>query len=233
MLNNKKTSTIAFKNIFLSPFNSYKRSWHVQIKPVYSLIMILGIVICAVAANWQYAKAQYYTQPLAQQVHMNGHYLNEFTLYLDNQTANGQVGYAVITPFQYEQTIYLVNRGFVAYQNREQLPKVSSIMGQVQLEGVLRDNLKPLLLNTALQDPIEQRVQFIDALALSKRIGQPLKNKVFMLQKGEGALTILPPVKAYLSEHKHLAYALQWFLLSIAGLVILTLSSIRKGALVV
>lgn len=233
MLNNKKTSTIAFKNIFLSPFNSYKRSWHVQIKPAYSLIMILGIVICAVAANWQYAKAQYYTQPLAQQVHMNGHYLNQFTQYLDNQTANGQVGYAVITPFQYEQTIYLVNRGFVAYQNREQLPKVSSIMGQVQLEGVMRDNLKPLLLNTSLQDPIEKRIQFIDSAAFSKLVGQPVFDKVLLLQKGDGVLTIQPQPEAYLSEHKHLAYALQWILLSFAGLVILTLSSIRKGALVV
>ena len=73
----------------------------------------------------------------------------------------------------------------------------------------------------------------ITAKESSVKTYQSLKNKVFMLQKGEGALTILPPVKAYLSEHKHLAYALQWFLLSIAGLVILTLSSIRKGALVV
>ena len=124
--------------------------------------MLLGIAICFSAAVWQYQTSIFFQAPAAQSVHMKGVFLNEYTHFLDNQTLNGKVGYAVITPFLYDETIYLVNRGFIHYQTRDELPQVIPVIGTVEIDGYLKTNHKPLLLNNSLQDPLKPRIQFID-----------------------------------------------------------------------
>jgi surfeit locus 1 family protein len=205
------------------------RNWHFVIKPLYSFIMLLGIAICLSAAVWQYQKSIFYQAPVAQTLHMHGQFLNEYTHYLDNQTFNGKPGYAVITPFEYENTIYLVNRGFVAYERRDLLPNVKVVPSTVQIEGYLKANHKPLLLNNSLQDPISKRIQFIDEKYFSAQLEQDVSHEVFMLQEGDGQLLIQPRKSAYLSHHRHQGYAIQWLLLGVCGVVILLLASVKRG----
>ena len=191
--------------------------------------MFLGISICVAAAAWQYQKSMFYLAPVAQQVHMEGKYLNDLTHYLDNQTLNGRAGYAVITPFEYENTVYLVNRGFISFESREKLPVVEPVFGKVTIEGLLLANRKPMLLNSKLNDPLKQRIQFIDEQYFSNSIHKNIALNIFHLKKGLGLL-VLQPVKApYLSHHRHKAYALQWILLAFAGIMILFFSSISRG----
>lgn len=228
MLNNKN-NIISNLNIIKSPFSNYGQTWYLRFHPKYSLIMLIGIGVCITAANWQFTKSQGYLAPAPFSFHLEGRYLNEQTHFLDNQTLNGAPGYAVITPLEYEKTIYLVNRGFVSYENRDELPAVEPVLGIVQLEGVLKRYQKPMLLNDQLQDPIFTRIQFINIKHFSLMNEYPVAKKIFHLTKGKGLVKPFPNVDPYLSQHRHLGYAVQWFLLALAGLVIWLIASIKKG----
>jgi len=227
MLSNKNNKINPFKSMILSPVLNYKQSWYFSIKPLYSLVMLLGIAICLVAAIWQYQKSQFYLAPVAQQVHMKGHYLNEFTHFLDNQTLHGRAGYAVITPFAYEASIYLVNRGFVSYDSRDFLPRVTPVTQTVTLSGLLLNNNIPMLLNSRLIDPISKRIQYINNKYYSQLVGQAVVKDIFHLKQGAGLQTLMPVKAPYLNHHRHQGYALQWLLLAIAGLIILVVASIK------
>lgn len=228
MLNNKN-NIISNLSMIFSPINNYGQTWKLSFNPIYSLIMMLGIGICLIAANWQFTKSQFYMAPVAQSVHIKGQYLNEYTHFLDNQTLNGQAGYAVITPFQYDSAIYLVNRGFVSYRNRADLPSVPAVMGTVELTGIMKENKKPLLLNESLQDPVFLRVQYINNEHFSMMLNQGVAKEIFLVQKGEGLMSPFPDSQPYLNHHRHMGYAIQWGLLAIAGLIIWFIASIKRG----
>ncbi len=228
MLSNKNNKMNPFKIILLNPVSALRKSWSLDIRPLYSLIMIFGIILCSLAATWQYQKSIFFLAPKADQVQMPGHYLNQYTHYLDNQTLAGKVGYAVITPFKYEHNIYLVNRGFIAYENRDSLPMVENIKGLQTLHGLLSVNNKPMLLNETLQDPIQKRIQYIDRRYFSRLLRKQPKEKILRLKEGAGLLLMQAEKEPYLSHHRHLAYALQWGLLALAGLCILCISSIKR-----
>jgi surfeit locus 1 family protein len=229
MVSNKNNKINPFKSMMLSPVSSFRQSWYFSIKPLYSLIMLLGIAICVAAGTWQYQKSQFYLGPVAQSSQINGYYLNTHTHFLDNKTLKGQVGYAIITPFDYDGQVYLINRGFVAYKNREKLPVFNPVYKLSKITGLLVDYQTPLLLNSKLIDPIKKRIQYIDHQYFSDITGKRVSRKILKLQKGSGLQTLMPIKAPYLNHHRHQGYALQWFLLAIAGLIILVLSSITRS----
>ena len=228
MLNNKN-NIISSLNIIMTLFSSYGQTWRLSFHPIYSLVMLIGIGICVVAANWQFTKSEFYLAPIAKSVHVNGQYLNEYTHYLDNQTLNGKAGYAVITPFKYEKTIYLVNRGFIAYESRNALPEVESINETVEITGFLKAYKKPMLLNDSLQDPLFLRIQYINHKQFSMMHELPVAEKILHITSGPGLINAFPDTDPYLSQHRHMGYALQWFLLALSGLVIWLIASIKRG----
>lgn len=215
--------------MLLSPIVDFFQARQFTFRPIYSFVMVLGISVCTLAAVWQYQKAIFYTQPQNQLMHIQGQYLNEYQHFLDNQTHNGQVGYAVIVPFLYDSTVYLVNRGFVPYKNRHEMPNVPEVNGIVQLVGRLYVNHKPLLLNTSLVDPIENRIQFVDRQFFETQLQRPVNSELFVLREGAGLLVKTKEKEPYLNHHKHQAYALQWILLAIAGVIIWLFASMNKN----
>ena len=152
----------------IAPFSGYGKTWSFNFSPIYSLIMFVGIGICATAANWQHSKSQSFLTPVSQSIEITGHYLNNYTHFLDNQTLKGKAGYAAITPFITSDKVYLVNRGFTSYQSRDALPAISQISSKISITGQLRIHKKPLLLNDSLQDPLLLRIQYIDHKHFSK-----------------------------------------------------------------
>ncbi len=232
MLSNKNNKINPFKSMIMNPLSSFKRSWYLSIKPLYSLIMLLGIAICLVAASWQYQKSQFYLAPAIQQVNIKGHYLNELTHFLDNQTLHGRAGYAVITPFQYEGNMYLVNRGFVSFKERGTLPSIEPVLGEVTLNGLILKNNIPMLLNTRLVDPISNRIQYINNRYFSDLTQAKVALKIFHLKAGPGLQALMPVKEPFLNHHRHQGYAIQWLLLALAGITILLLSTIKNKKII-
>ena len=231
MLNNKnnKISTLSIEWSPLARREPHAPSWIFKFNILYSLVMFLGIGLCLVAANWQYTKAQFFQKPQAQQFLIEGQFLNAYTHFLDNQTLNGRAGYAVITPFEYDGSIYLVDRGYIGYDSRSELPMVSNVEGQVRISGYVKTHHKPLLLNDSLQDPLHLRLQYVDAQRFSQLLNKPVKDQIFVLKEGEGLLEPFPEQAPYLSHHRHMGYAIQWLLLALAGVCIWLIASIKRG----
>ena len=50
-----------------------------------------------------------------------------------------------------------------------------------------------------------------------------------MMKTGHGLLQVMPEKSAYLSHHRHQAYAVQWLLLGLSGIFILLIASVKRG----
>ncbi len=67
---------------------------------------------------------------------LQGEYLAEHTLYLDNRIVNGRLGVAVLTPLRDEHgQLWLIQRGFMETGSSREPPVSSTPAGQVQVVG--------------------------------------------------------------------------------------------------
>lgn len=228
MLPNKNNTMSSF-NMFYTPSFGIGRGWIFRFNTLYSLVMFLGIGICLWAASWQYGKAQTFTTVPVETVTLSGVFLNDHTRYLDNQTLNGQVGYAVITPFKVDENVILVNRGFIPLTSRDVLPSVTPVSGFQTIEGRYYPIVKPMVLPTDRQEMLKERIQFISLDAFNLARDETVADDVIHMEGGVGLLSEFSETSPYLSEHRHLAYAVQWILLAIAGLLIWLIASIKKS----
>lgn len=228
MLPNKNNMMSSF-NMSSLPNLGYGQIWVLRFNTLYSLVMWMGIGICLWAAHWQFNKAQHFaTQPIHSST-LTGQFLNDHTRLLDNQTLDGHAGYAVVTPFKTKNELILVNRGFIPLSNRQEIPAVPVVTGVQSIEGHYYSIKKPFMLSTNRKDAIPQRIQFIDSEFFD--LQEPISDlsKAFQMKHGEGLLMAFQAQPPYLSEHRHLAYALQWILLALAGLCVWLVASIKKN----
>jgi len=153
------------------------------------------------------------------QVRLRGQWLHEHTVFLDNRTMNGRVGFFVLTPLQLQgrPQALLVQRGWVPRDalERSRVPALSRPAGPVELRGRLA--LAPSSLyqfDGASEGVIRQNLTAADFAA---EIGRPLLPlTVLQLEP------TLPPETDVLLRawpapdfglHKHYGYAFQWFAL--------------------
>lgn len=74
------------------------------------------------------------------EVEVQGEFISEHTIYLDNKTHQGRAGYHVITPLKVlnSELLVVINRGWIATGNdRSVLPYVSEIDGVVKISGLV------------------------------------------------------------------------------------------------
>ncbi|MDF2179254.1 SURF1 family protein [Aliiglaciecola sp. CAU 1673] len=148
----------------------------------------------------------------------------------DNRIMNGQVGYEVLALLRTEQGNLAVNLGWVpAESRRELLPQIVLPAEKKVFEGVVTipsDNpLVREMLDNNQSWPL--RLQQPDIALMEKLWNEPLMP--FMMQLGDtqslGLENNWRPV--VMPAQKHLAYALQWFGLAVACLLIYVLA-LRK-----
>ncbi len=147
---------------------------------------------------------------------------------LDNRIFRGQAGYHVFTPFiphGENRPSLLVNRGWVSVgETREFLPQLAVPERSVTLHGRLDSPASvALVLGVPPLESIEDRVrvQALDIAALAEARGLSLLKYALVIDEGEpGALQYdwspIPPM----GPEKHLGYAVQWFGLAVALLII-------------
>jgi surfeit locus 1 family protein len=163
-----------------------------------------------------------------------GHFLSVPALYLDNQRRGEQVGVHVYRVFQAEQgPPFLLNLGWLPVPGNRDMPKVDSIVGEYTVEGLL---LPPPSSGLAMGEAYVKTNQDywlmtrIDLSALSKDLKLELAPRVLRLDPDNTLgyardLDILPNT---LPPEKHRGYAVQWFGLAIATLVITIILTLRR-----
>lgn len=163
--------------------------------------------------------------------------IGEFTparyLLIDNQTSHGRVGYHVIALLEVEniEQDIPVNLGWVPIPGRRDiLPEIELPDGTVEVTG--RVNLpaaRPFLLREQqFEAKLPQRIQYLELEPISETLSLSLPYFSILLDESvEFGFTREWPV--VVSEpHRHYAYAVQWFGLAIAALVVFIFASRRK-----
>jgi len=169
-------------------------------------------------------------------VSLNGRYLINSDIFVDNQVVNGQVGYQVFTPFSLSQSkvTVLVARGWVPVgESRQTLPSILTDSAELSLVGRLnKPPAKPPLWNDKYSVSDGAVWQFIPISEVAK----VLRSQVFPLvvelapeASDSSALVRKWPEVNDEWVAKHQGYAFQWFTMAaaffIACIVLLVRSS--------
>jgi surfeit locus 1 family protein len=165
---------------------------------------------------------------LHQRVELQGAWLSEHTVYLDNRPMNGRAGFWVLTPLQLNaSTRVLVQRGWVPRHqlDRTLLPKIQTPAGMVYVHGRIASPPSHLMALSAEPD-------LTDTASNPSKIRQNLKLEAYEAQTGgafaavvlqtdpasDGLLRDWPEITA--GVEKNLAYAFQWFVLAALQLML-------------
>ena len=156
---------------------------------------------------------------------LEGRWLPQFTVYLDNRSMKSQTGFFVLTPFQLTNgTIVLVQRGWVARDRARSdlLPPVQTPQGPLKIQGrVVPSPSKLMELGAAapVQEGFNVLRQNIDLEAFRLETKLPL---VATLQQtssaSDGLLREWP--QSISGADKNRGYAFQWFALSALALLL-------------
>ncbi|MET1115069.1 MAG: SURF1 family protein [Comamonas sp.] len=155
-------------------------------------------------------------------VALQGRWLAQYTVYLDNRQMQGRPGFFVVTPLELvgpTPAVVLVQRGWIArnFQDRTALAPVDTPTGLVTLAGRLALWPSRLYEMAPGADPVSETSsirQNLDMAAYRRETGLPLQ-AVTVVQTGadsEGLQRNWPRVDA--GVDKHYGYAFQWFGLS-------------------
>ena len=159
---------------------------------------------------------------------VRGRYLAEQQWLLDNRIYRGQAGYHVFTPFVMEgarRPALLVNRGWVAVgESREYLPAIPVPDGTLTLTGRMDSPASVgLVVGEVPLESVEDRVlvQSLDIAALAEARGLDLMPYALVIDDGQpGGLQYDWSPIPVIGPEKHLGYAVQWFGLATALLII-------------
>ena len=146
---------------------------------------------------------------------LQGHWLPQHSVYLDNRQMNGRPGFFLVTPLQIAaDDVVLVQRGWLPRNqlDRERLAPVDTPDGTVRIEGRIAPNIARLYeFDAAASGTIRQNV---DVVAFARETTLSLRPLV-VVQLGaasEGLQRQWTPAEPDVS--KHYGYAAQWFALS-------------------
>jgi len=219
-----------------------------------TLAAAAGIVLTLVLAQWQVGRAQYKEglqarydtlgrQPavtitgtltgredvLLRRVEVRGKFAPKFTVFIDNRIYKHQPGFYVATPLRIagSQRYVLVNRGWVASPRDRSLPQISTPAGEQVVRGVaIAYSERFLELSTkVVEGSVWQNLVFERYRQATKLELQP-----FVVQQEGPAADDLVRVwsRPDLGRNTHLAYAFQWYALSLAILIYYLVTHVKR-----
>lgn len=168
-------------------------------------------------------------------VKLVGHYDRSDMFLLDNRVLNSRVGFEVLMPFVDTAMgkYVLVNRGFVPMgRTRHDMPDIPALAPQSQsaIGSVYvadTDSEKPTAYTTRLR-PGVTIVEVSSPRLIASLVGKPFYPHVVRLSKSDpNALPRYWPVTMMMPS-RHRAYAVQWFLMAVAVLVMWSVFSFKR-----
>ncbi|MEQ8442516.1 MAG: SURF1 family protein [Alphaproteobacteria bacterium] len=170
---------------------------------------------------------------------MTGHFLHEAEMHLLNRSLNGNPGLHVITPFRRTDVpgapVVLVNRGWVPFQLKDPADREEGLtVGEVTVEGIVRFQ-RPI---TGLQrvflpenEPGNNVWYSIDEAEMQTQAGVELTN-YYVVDGNMDVPGTYPLGRQWTLDirNNHLEYAITWYALAVALLVIYVLYHRGPGA---
>lgn len=149
---------------------------------------------------------------------LEGQWLAERTVYLENRQMNGRPGFVAVTPLQLDDgSAVLVQRGWLPrdLMDRTRIVAAAPPSGRVAVQGRIAPAPGRLYeFEAAASGPIRQNIDLDD---YARETGLPLRPLTLVQEDGKS-----PPEDGLLRQwprpaadvHKHYGYAFQWFSLS-------------------
>lgn len=159
-----------------------------------------------------------------QRVTVEGEYVNEMTMFVQNKIYKGQVGYEVLTPLRIknQKLMLLVDRGWIQQPADKSLPKIENINQEQQIEGYIKLlNEYQFILGNNILEParsplVMQKINIDDISKITHQTYYPFVLRLDASQKNgfvrDWVITSVEP-------ERHLGYAIQWFVMAIVLMI--------------
>ena len=155
---------------------------------------------------------------------LKGAFDQKVILLLDNKILDGVVGFEVLQLFRDQSGLnFLVNRGFVpagrTRSENPEIPKIEDFLGA--FEGyVYRQTTNPYAIEAEKVDyNFPQIVQEEDAFDLSRKLNREISPFIIRMRDNQAGALPRSWQVSNIKPEKHQAYAVQWFLMSLAILL--------------
>lgn len=164
---------------------------------------------------------------LHQGVNLEGRWLPQHTVYLENRPMRGRTGFIVLTPLKLDaSTTVLVQRGWIPrhQQDRTLLAPIDTEEGLVRVNGRIAQGPSEVMglgenettAQTSGQSPIRQN---LNVAAFGNELGISIAATVLQTDAdAEGLQRSWPEITA--GVEKHWGYAFQWFALAVLQLML-------------
>ena len=223
-------------------------------RPGMTLAAAVGIALTLALGQWQIGRAQYKEglqarydalgrQPavhvggqlmagddlLLRRVEVRGEFAPKFTVFVDNRIHKHQPGFHVATPLRIagSQRYVLVNRGWVAGTRDRSLPVVDTPAGEQVIQGVAMAYSERYL---ELSTKVAEGNVWQNLVFERYRQATGLELQPFLIQQ-EGAVVdglVREWSRPDLGRNTHLAYAFQWYALSLAMLIYYLVTHVKR-----
>lgn len=160
-----------------------------------------------------------------QKVRVQGQFLADQQLLLDNRTYHGRAGYQVITPMRLnDRRIVLINRGWIPQTaQRSELPRIATPGGEISLTGQVKLDTgggfslgESGIKGTAWP----RRIQRLEMNELQELLGQNLLPLLVLEDPSGPAGYVRDWYIRKITPEKSTSYAMQWFALALALMII-------------
>ncbi|GAB3540245.1 SURF1 family protein [Noviherbaspirillum agri] len=167
-------------------------------------------------------------------ISVEGNFLREWTVFLDNRPYKGAAGFYVLTPMKLagSDLHILVARGWVKRDiaDRTRVPEIATPKGTIEITGIARRHVGQVL-QLGTPEPLRSNaiVQNLDAAQFADVAG--LKMLPFILQQTtdlqDGLVRDWP--RPSTGVEKHRGYAFQWYALAASALLFFVVTGFRRG----
>ena len=167
-------------------------------------------------------------------VRVSGQFDTAHSFLLDNKTHQGRAGYQVLTPLRLAdgKTAILVNRGWVPMgASRDDLPRIETPASTITVSGrMIRSDKAPLQLSedNIAGDAWPMVIQWTDYRQLEQRLGYALLPYLLLQDPDNPAGYVRDWSIAWIRPEKSTSYAVQWFMLAAALVIIFVVVNLRK-----
>ncbi|WP_348635339.1 SURF1 family protein [Herbaspirillum sp. LeCh32-8] len=168
---------------------------------------------------------------------LEGEFLPQWTLYLENRPHEGAVGFHVLTAFKIAgaQQVVMVARGWAPRDaaERTRVPQPPLPQGMTRIDGVLRRDAGHVLQLGQADVPRPGAIlQNLDLVALAAASGLPLAPYVVELRAApsgvdDGLARDWPAPSLGIDRHR--GYAVQWYAMAAMAIVFFLVTGFRRG----
>lgn len=157
-------------------------------------------------------------------VKVAGRFRHDQELYVVGRSLRGNPGLHVLTPLERGggAPALLVNRGWVPFDKQDPATRADGqVEGPVEVEGIVRLQRPPGWF-TPDDDPVKNNWFTIDSKKMSQVVGMPLTGGFYIVADKAGTPGVFPVGRQWRLDirNNHLEYAITWFSLAAALLVI-------------